>query len=545
MLKSFTEDCAKSRVFNPLQDILRGKSQFRMTLSTALAVYIALCPFQLFSDSSSENIFSMIICLSALFIISHYFKNNKLYEFPCSSMVILGYTFSYFVFPIIATTMEGKPLVFNLLHPNEVFMASFSTYIGLLMAHLIYQTFNPFQLCRHWLSKNFVLRAGGFDANSESFLYFCGLIGLSCTAFITFIFHNPENEAHPPYIKFIQGFQPFAYMPYLILVRSLMGGVEKKISWYNLFIYSLFIIFVGLGRNSRAAIFMGFASCALAIIFAIWLGHKKTALFSWRQAFCATLVAMIVFGPVTQFATIMVENRSNRGSISNSELALKTLSSLSEVNSSPEKNIKIKNSSTWDEYYLDNALLARLCNLKYLDSTWHDAKKLKTISKLYVNNMEWQRNISILPQPLILALGLNVDKNKATGASMGDHIHYAATDNKYVLGGFRTGSLITTAYILFGWYFPIVIGILAIPLFIICDSFSLQNSFNSLSYIISPIFLMNLFSLTFFLTSAATGAEGLSPLVGLWFRSYLQWIFLFIILKYLYSCTFSVFSVKK
>ncbi len=187
-----------------------------------------------------------------------------------------------------------------------------------------------------------------------------------------------------------------------------------------------------------------------------------------------------------------------------------------------------KHNDVTDEFYLDNVFLARLCNLKFPDNSISRALKLNEAGRRYIREFEWQKTLGVFPRPVLKLLGLSVDKNFTTSSSTGDVMLYAVTGSPYVLGGFRTGSIFGSGYAMFGWFYPLVFGLLAVFIFIFADAqtsrkqISNQTGRANWQPILSPMAIITFFTWFFYLTSAATGCDSMSKLAQFMLRGWLQ-----------------------
>ncbi|RYE16260.1 MAG: hypothetical protein EOP45_17800, partial [Sphingobacteriaceae bacterium] len=95
---------------------------------------------QIFFFTSLDNILSVICIATAWLILTSLFLKPKvLGEYPLSVFLIIGFAITQFYFPLIFTSLEGKPVVFNLELPLQVFLHSILALLVLTISHLIYQ----------------------------------------------------------------------------------------------------------------------------------------------------------------------------------------------------------------------------------------------------------------------------------------------------------------------------------------------------------------------------------------------------------------------
>jgi hypothetical protein len=112
-----------------------------------------------------------------------------------------------------------------------------------------------------------------------------------------------------------------------------------------------------------------------------------------------------------------------------------------------------------------------------------------------------------------------------TSGSSGDFLLYAASGNSYAIGGFRTGSLPVNLAIMFGYLWPLILLILSVPVFIVVDAWTkvgTASGTGSWNVRFNPLVLGMMFSESFFFTSAATGTESISGIMGVLMRGWIQ-----------------------
>ena len=138
--------------------------------------------------------------------------------------------------------------------------------------------------------------------------------------------------------------------------------------------------------------------------------------------------------------------------------------------------------------------------------------------------VEIQKIWSFLPKPVLAMLPFHIDKDFVNSGSGGDHI-YSISGAKDVLGGMRTGSLVAILFSIFGWFYPIWIGMTVIIVYILCDSYVLNKGPEGIygkGMFLSALVLISMYPITFMLTSAASGSETYSSIIGFIIRGYLQ-----------------------
>lgn len=243
------------------------------------------------------------------------------------------------------------------------------------------------------------------------------------------------------------------------------------------------------------------------------------------------VLAAGLIGPVADIATSMVIVRSKRADLPPLELLQETLATYGDKEAIRERRLEDQGEQVgWDERYTDNLFVARIANLKYTDNGIDLAMRMDSAARVFVQDMEIQRALSIFPLPVLGVIAPWVDKHAATSASGGDLMLYAVTRDSYVLGGFRTGSLLAMSFAVFGWFYPIPIMALLLLLFSIGDAQSAVVCRDGKRFpVISVMAAATFFTWFYYLTSAATGVESFSDLAGFIVRGWVQVLLVYVL----------------
>ena len=172
------------------------------------------------------------------------------------------------------------------------------------------------------------------------------------------------------------------------------------------------------------------------------------------------------------------------------------------------------------EIYLESEFFQRLTYTKYTDLTMAASLRLSDFQQSQIRRDAYEGIISILPTPIINALGLSVDKANR-GFSTGDV--YANLAFNEDLGGYRTGSSITNTIDVLSVFWPLVVFVICILMFIEFDSYSLMHDGRLLISAIS-------FVLLYEIVARGLVYESFRSLVESASRAYIQAIFVYTIL---------------
>jgi hypothetical protein len=434
------------------------------------AVLLIACYFQLIAFSSTKNIIAIAYVLFAWILSTKFiFVKQFLLDFTLSTFLLIGFTLTQFYFPLIFTSLENKPLVFNLELPNQVFLHSTLALIILIFSHWIYRT-----LVRRKHRVHFPLlnRLGLFKSPSIFQIWLMGIIGLLSTFYVYII--SPKigwSVTGSPVDKLIQALIPFSYAPFFIPFSAMYGDKIKITNRTNVFLVIFFfiLIFLSVGRNSRGGFMIGFTSLGLAYFLGLMLGIIKPKIITFKNLCLVCISFWLVTGPIADLGTAMVNVREKRRDISPEELLVNTLNAFNDKKAIKTRRLEDnKMNDDWDERYLNNIFTARFCNLKFNDECLVIANKIG-----YENPQmrEFSLNyiIATLPQPLLNFLNINIDKKSLQGISFGDYLYYLTGHYEDALGSFRTGHFSGTGMATFGWWYLLLLGLGIIPVYFLLD----------------------------------------------------------------------------
>ncbi|HMG93230.1 MAG TPA: hypothetical protein VK589_24405 [Chryseolinea sp.] len=486
--------------------------------------------------SSLVNLLCVFAVILGWLVLTKIFLRTSMFSaFPFSAFLITAFVSTQLYFPLIFTTLEGKSLVINLELPEEVFFHSLAGLAVLAVAHVFYR----------WLSKlsdrrafPIAARLGFFTPPTNLQLWAMGYIGIGATAYIYFTGSDAGwGVTGTPFDKFVQALMPFSYAPFFIPFGKLYGSEQKQsnriVIYLLLFAVALFA--VSIGRNSRGAFMFGFTSVAFGYILGLLLGVFNSQFITFRNVFFVGILAWLLIGPIADLGTAMVIVRDERRELSGGELLSRTLETYFDKEAIVQRRLEDNNTAPepdWDERYLDNIFLARFSNIKYNDMSLVQFSKLSEYDPDMLNySMDFL--LSQLPEPVLVAFDIDVDKETVLSVSFGDYIYLLAGGNGYP-EGFRTGHFAGTGMATFGWWYLLILGVTMIPVFWLFDKFYMNkkpkipdqtNGFNGQFSFCGVLYLTHLF---LFLPS-----ESVVNIVVFLFRGYIQLVFLYFLIFHL------------
>ncbi len=449
--------------FDFLRQIVRG-SWFVLFFAIA---------YQLIFYSGITNIIGMVAVVFGWIVASKALLTPRLLQTNLmSTFILLGFASTQFYFPLLFTTIEGKPLIYNLELPEQVFLHATLCLLVLVVAHSFYRFLMRITPDR---SVSLLGKAGLFDPPTHSQIWIMGMMGMASTFYVHLA--NPEaaqGATGDPSVKALQALAPFMYAPFFIPMSRLFGSKEKIGKWFTLIIaaYVVLLFTISMAQNSRGTFMFGLLTPAIAYGLGLLLGVFRTRIFTLRNFLVGGILVWALTGPFTDLGTAMLLVRDQRKDIPPSELITLTLEALDDKEAIERRR---KDDTTepmdfdWDERYLDNLYTARFANIKFNDLS------LITYSKVGMYDPDMQefsmdQLLASLPGPLLEAFNLDVDKETLHALSYGDYL-YVLSGGYGTPTGWRVGHLAGTGMATFGWWYLSLLGLVMLPVFYLVDKF--------------------------------------------------------------------------
>ena len=453
-------------------------------------------------------------------------RQERLRCFPLSSLMLLGYTFSYFTLPPLGQLLALQPITHHLIHPVLDEGYALLGLLALLGGHVLYARSAPLLALRNALRKHVYARTGFFREPRLLQLWLMGLLGVVSVVLVRPYAEHAGGIGH----AVLNGLRPFVYVPYILLLLPAWSARQRvaKNHQVALLPYSAVLVVLSFITNSRAYLLMGFASLLILYAYMVASGRLRLPRMRPRNLIALVLSVLLVMGPLTQLAMAMVVVRGMRTELSPLQLVEQTWRAY-RVGGVAEAYAQQTQPSSQQagvgEVYFDNLFLNRLANLRFVDNAVVNAGQLAGPQRDYFRSIEYGKVLALMPQPLIDLLGLPVDKAAVTKGSSGNFLLNAATGNSYAVGGFRQGSLLVNLEVTFGVLWPLGLVLLSALVFAFVDAWCLvvtDRQTGTWQVRFNPLVIGMLFSLAFLFTSAATGTESLSGLLSIPMRGWLQ-----------------------
>ncbi len=444
--------------------------------------------FQLFFFHNAANLFAVaIVLLNWLVLTKFLLRPINFSYYPLSTFLILGFCLTQFYFPLVFTLIEGKPVVYNLIRPFDVFVHLILVFFVSIIAHAAYTMY----LGKPGLRKQSILRHFGlFSPRTEKQIWLIGFIGLSAVMF-TRLF--AAASANVILNKFVMGFMPFMYAPFLIPLSPLFGVKysKSKTLTIQLIVYTIAVFVLGIIGNSRGALVSGLTALGFSYFLGMLMGAVHFKIITFRNVMIGAFAIWFITGPLSDLSIAMLVVRGTRTEISSTELLNQTLETYKDKETLKKYKAETSKSETsdiWDEGYLDNIFLARFCNLKFNDNSIDGALRISDENRAVFQNIQIDRLLSILPTPLLRVFNINVNKEWVIASSLGDQLFSFTDGDENSIGGFRTGSFEGTGFAAFGWWYLLIFGVGMVPVFFLFDKLFIRIKIPAASPEQSPHF---------------------------------------------------------
>lgn len=506
--------------------------------------------YQLIFYPEITNVIGMIAVVFGWFIATRmWLRPNMLQTYLLSSFMLLGFASTQFYFPLLFTSIEGKPLIYNLELPEEVFLHASLCLVVLAVAHSLYRFLMRITPDR---TVSLLGKAGFFDPPSHAQIWVMGIMGMASSFYVHLA--NPDaaqGATGDPSVKALQALGPFMYAPFFIPIAKMVGSKENISKAYPIIIagYAALLFGISMAQNSRGTFMFGLLTPAFAYALGLLLGVFRTRIFTFRNFVVGGILVWALTGPFTDLGTAMLLVRDQRKDIPPSELITLTLEALDDeqaIEARRKEDTTEPMDFDWDERYLDNLYTARFANIKFNDLS------LITYSKVGMYDPDMQefsldQLLASLPSPVLQIFKLDIDKETLHALSYGDYL-YVLSGGFGTPTGWRVGHIAGTGMATFGWWYLALLGLVMIPVFYLIDKFfrprkdgiaqesSASEDKFKLSFcgilILTPIFQFLLH-------------ESVVAIVGYLIRGWIQIVLLYFVMFHISRVISRVFKARK
>ena len=440
---------------------------------------------------SLENFAWCILFLYSWFLFEKFiFKYENLKKYFLPTLAISGSILMYVVLPLVVTLIEAKPVTFNFEVPLDLCLYQFINITVIVAAYLLcISLYNPDNFFVNLWSK-----LGLFTPVSDAQIWF-----FSCICLLFFVISALTHSEASGGIEAVNasanggGFvaifesllQGCLLMPICLFFKNFYGGcfVNDKKQIVPFMLFMLVVIVCSIITTRRKFIFeIGLAIALLYCLNSILYTNKQ--LITLKNIIWGIIALFIIGGPITNLAVAMAATRNLNEthsfkdiiSLYNDKIKMHAIKELMLSESSG------KNDVGWSEYYVDNALLDRFCNLRVQDATLYYAEKLGFDNPKMHDYMG--NRISVL-FPGFIAKMLNIEKKGDTTPADLMESEYLFSGNIRYAGNKVTGHLGAGLFWLGHLYFPVSFAIYFTLFYFFCTCvYTRQN------YFIVPVFII-------------------------------------------------------
>lgn len=400
------------------------------------------------------------------------FKRKYLVSGLCLPVIaVFGLAFMYFFLPLPITLIEAKPLTFN-------FEIPYITWVNQIL--FITSVVVAFRLCKLFYRPNCWLNSiwrnmGYFKRPTESQIWMLGFLGLGALLINVFIQGEGSGEKIKQMgfmMQFVGFFKKFSVFPVLLLIIPGYYTNSNKIIYNrNVVIYFFLLVLIGVATTKRAIMFQPIIALGSSYVLLMILNNQ--ILLNVKKTFLILVGVYLITGPVSDMAMAMILNRE----ISYQQSASKTFENIIDLYKDKEKlhylyqskliesDNQGKNEDGWSEYYVDNILLDRFCNIRVVDATVYHAQNIGFGKSMLMKDYAKDFFINMVPSFL---LG-SIEKNREI-TSPGDILSSEGLRLRTLYKGYRVAGDTGVGLSLWGYGFYIINTLVVVAFFYFISS---------------------------------------------------------------------------
>jgi hypothetical protein len=404
-------------------------------------------------------------------------------KYPLVTLILYSFGLFYYYTAVPVTLFEGKSITYNLEYPFLTFSLQFVYLSLLIIAFKVFCETNFFVFFQKILNG-----MGMYYKPSAKEIWILACIGL-----ISFIFSNGQTtinaENRSPVDRWLEGYVFLSYLPFCFF--SVPYGwnqldTNKKRKFFAFFFFVVLLV-LAVMTNKRHAI-MGYlmTPMLLWIIKSFRNGYIKLINISFFKSLGILFVVFLILGPLTDFCLAMSFLRPNVSEIGGMRLLEETY----EVYKDKEKleqqyrffseEQSIFSSIGYSEYYVDNILFNRFCNMKAIDNSIKYMQKVDWLAgDSYMKEKLMDKIIYLIPSPVIKLLDANYNKFNDSKHGFHDYLINRATNTSG--GGYRVGGDVGIGFATMGILFiPFVVVFYAFVFSVVQSLCEYKTSFFSM-----------------------------------------------------------------
>lgn len=429
-----------------------------------LATWIA-AGLQTVIDPSYDNLVAVVLVVASATATFVYVRGTRaLREVPLSTMAVLG---------LCVTTQWGALVVQSLLwdsltHSLRVPLQTFGYLLGFqlvaIAAHWVSRRFQAVMAARR-VGADLIAPLGVFGVPRAQALWAMGILGL-----LTML-GSTAGEGNL-LAKIADAFRFLAWAPFIIPVLAARHGpayADMRRQWPLLIGFTVGVVLYAVAVNARSVLLAGIVTGLLVFLLQVLDDERPFEARHLRHLAIWVVLAAALFEPLSYFVTAMQAARAERSKLSRVQMITHTwemLQNPAAVRREKTRNEIAAQIAAYDEYYFKAPIIGRLVETKFHDNGFFMVDGVSRVESRVVAQDAVDRVWSILPYPVLLALGEGRAKY-ATLYSAGDllaNIRVGAP-----LGNFVTGSMFAQGIAIFGVWTPFLYFLLCIPVFVVWD----------------------------------------------------------------------------
>lgn len=443
--------------------------------------------------SSLNNLVGCIVTLASTKLFFDFvFKINIVRNHSICFIAFLQ-LFLFMYLPLPMTLLDGNEMSHDLYNPTQTYILQFIYFTIAIIAFKIACSRKSY---RTNLSYQFLKSIGFYKAPTNRQLWVLGIIGLG---FKFILMKNQFGDNATAGAGSLNMFSILMYSPICILFRSLFNEKPcNRSSAIKVYLYIGALVIVLIATNSRSAMLSPIVMYLFGYILEqIYKIHNKIWL-SYKKLILGILALFIVTGPASDMATAMVIVRGSRSDMNVTELlnnSIKIFQDKESLNAyrklmNGDKDVLAL--GEWDESYVSNIFLDRLCNYRVADATIYHAEKAGFGNENMLDDF-LERFMSMYPGPITHFFFPDINK---------EDISYSPMDKLYDisqgggLGGFKVGGSVGLGLATFGYFYFILVLLIYIVVFYLIDGVS---RFFRNGQVFIPIFTLMTIYFTYFL----------------------------------------------
>ena len=505
----------------------RGSAARPLLLAGSFFIVLLVLVQAILEPSLNNVVSSVLVAFSTVVTFAYCGQTRMLHRFPLSTLSIVGFNVTTHSLALVAQTLYGRALVYNLQWPLQTFRLTIILQLVLLGSHFVYTNASTVNNVSQVLARRVLRPLWCFRVPTVAELWLMGGLG-TIAIWIAQVLFAREIEYGDVGGKLLLSLTPYQVAPAFILFRKAFMKADVPVSRSS---YTLLAIYFGsvllsaLALNSRGA----FSAILFDILIALALAVAIDRIRINQRARTFGLVALLLAVPLISLAqdlsTAMIVVRNERGGLTTGQLIAATAQAFGDKDALARQNAAEQTTSGtfYSEYYISSPFLQRLTYTKYTDIQVNASRRFGDTQLQAIKDDFKSQLMSSLPTPLLKVIGSDIDKNDLyySNGDLYDQLAFGAGT-----GGFKTGSAIVNSRDVLGaWWIPGMIGIFMLT-FIVSDSFSLATR---RGIILSPLSFILLYT-TF---THVTIAESLRVIVDQCLRGFIQTIFLYVLVTLL------------